>query len=49
MGFIAPTPVIVLAGAIASERSVQTMAGICRGSATANAVILDSGIGSNIE
>ena len=49
MGFVEPTAVIVLAGAQSGDRSQQTMAGICRGAATAKAVIIDSGIGSNIE
>ena len=49
LDFNDPTPVVILAGATKSERSVQTMAGICRGSANSKSIILDSGMGSNIE
>ena len=47
--FIEPTPVVILAGAMNSDRDCKTMAGICRGTFNAKATILDSGMGSNIE
>ena len=49
LAFRAPTPVVMLAGAAKSQRKVQTMAGICRGTHNANGIIIDSGMGTNIE
>lgn len=46
--FVAPTPVIILAGATA-ERPGKTMAGIARAAYNTGAVILDSGVSSSIE
>ena len=46
--FIAPTPVIVLAGAM-TERAGKTMAGVARAAANTDSLIIDSGIGSAVE
>ncbi len=46
--FIAPTPVIILAGA-KSERPGKTMAGIARAAFNTGAFVIDSGLGTQIE
>jgi len=46
--FVQPTPVVVLAGAM-SNRAGKTMAGIARAAANTGSVIIDSGMGSEIE
>lgn len=46
--FIAPTPVVVLAGA-KSERPGKTMAGVCRAAFNTGASVIDSGLGTCIE
>ena len=47
--FIDPTPVVVLAGAMNQDRDCKTMAGICRGASNTKSIIIDSGMGCNIE
>lgn len=47
--FIDPTPVIILAGAMPTDRPGKVLAGISRAAFRAGAVVIDSGVGSGIE
>lgn len=46
--FIAPTPVVIIAGA-RTERPGKTMAGIARAAFNTGAFVVDSGLGTQIE
>lgn len=46
--FVAPTPVVVLAGA-KSERPGKTMAGVVRAAFNTGSFVIDSGLGTGVE
>lgn len=46
--FVQPTPVILIAGAM-SSRAGKTMAGVARAAFNTGSMVIDSGIGSEIE
>ena len=46
--FVQPTPVVLLAGAM-TNRAGKTMAGVARAAQNTGSIVIDSGIGSEIE